>query len=70
MESGHHNTLLKRLTNVEFELIFDPPGDGMCFYAAAAYQLQMNTTTLRDVIFDYLQRNTFDVCIWYLSVKL
>ena len=47
MESSDQNTLVEKLTSVGFvKVLYDSPGYGKCFYAAAAYQLQMKVSTL------------------------
>lgn len=57
---------VKLLTHVEdegFQIDFNPPGDGMCFYASAGYQLGLSATTVKNLLFDYLRTHRFDVCI-------
>ena len=38
MASTDNEALLERVTTQGFEIDFDPPGDGMCFYAATGHQ--------------------------------
>lgn len=47
MESSDQNILFERLTSERFvKVLYDSPGYGKCFYAAAAYQPQMRVSTL------------------------
>ena len=55
--------LLKRVEDEGFQIDFNPPGDGMCFYASAGYQLGLSATTVKNLLFDYLRTHRFDVCI-------
>ena len=43
MASNDKKTLLERVRGEGFEVDFDPPGNGMCFYAATGHQLGMST---------------------------
>ena len=70
MESSDLSTLMKRLSKEGYKIVYDPPGDGMCLHFAAAYQLCMDSSALKDMVFDYLQRNRFDVSICHLSVNI
>lgn len=59
--------LPRRVEEGGFEILFNPPGDGSCFYRAAAFQLEFNSEILHNLIFDYLEGHQFDVsyCITY-----
>ena len=46
-----------------YKVAYSPPGDGNCFYAAAAYQLGLGADTVKNAVFDYLERHQFDVSI-------
>ena len=70
MESSDLSTLMKRLSKEGCKVVYDPPEDGMCLYSAAAYQLCMDAAALKDMVFDYLQRNRFNVRISHLSVNI
>ena len=37
-----------------FEIAFNPPGDGNCFYRAAAFQLRFKSEILHNFNFDHL----------------
>lgn len=52
---------LLRLKKEGYEISFNPRADGKCFFHAAAFQLGLGTETVRDLVFDYLERNQFDV---------
>ena len=39
-----------------FEITFNPPGDGNCFYRAAAFQMGFKSGILHNLIFDYLDQ--------------
>jgi len=45
----------KRLERLGYEVTLNPPGDGDCFYASAAKPLQMETQSLKKVVFDFLK---------------
>jgi len=53
----------KRVEHLGYEVTFNPPGDGDCFYASAAKALQIETQSLKKVVFDFLKRHQFDVSI-------
>jgi len=56
----------KKLDNLGFEVTFNPPGDGNCFYSSAAHALGIETQSLEKVVFDYLKNHQFDVSIYSL----
>ena len=47
--------LQQRIEEEGFEIAFNTPGDGSCFYRAAAFQLGFKSEILHDLIFDYLE---------------
>ena len=53
----------KRVECLGYEVTFDPPGDGDCFYASAAKALKTETQSLKNVVFDFLKSHQFDVSI-------
>ena len=53
--------LRRRIAQEGFEISFNPPGDGNCFYRAAAFQLGLQSEILHKRIFDYLEGHQFDV---------
>ena len=53
--------LQQRIEEEGFEIAFNPPGDGSCFYRAAAFQLGFKSEILHNLIFDYLESYQFDV---------
>ena len=48
--------LQQRIEEEGFEIAFNPPGDGSCFYRAAAFQLGFKSGILHNLIFDYLDQ--------------
>ena len=52
---------LWRLKKKGYEISFNPRADGKCFFHAAAFQLGLGTETVHDSVFDYRERNQFDV---------
>ena len=55
--------LLSRLLTKGYEISFNPPGTGDCFYQAVAFQLDIDWQTLKRKIFDHLKQNQFDVSL-------
>ena len=55
-----------KLEQLEFEVSFNQPGDGDCFYSSAAKALGIPSQTLKNVVFDYLRNHQFDVSIYSL----
>ena len=53
----------KRVERFGYEVTFNPPGDGDCFYASAAQALGIETQSLTKVVFDFLKSHQFDVSI-------
>lgn len=58
--------LKKRLKQSGFVISFDPRGDGNRFFSAAAYQLDLEAESLKNVIFRYLEKHPFDVSTLFL----
>ena len=63
MASTDNEALLERVTTEGFEIDFDPPGDGMCFYAATGHQLGMSANAVHKLIFNYLRQHRYEVRI-------
>ena len=63
METSGSVKLLTRVEDEGFQIDINPPGDGMCFYDSAGYQLGLSATTVKNLLFDYLRTHRFDVCI-------
>ena len=63
MESNLRNILRERIHAEGFQIAYDPPGNGMCFYDAAGYSLRESGQNLKERIFQYLRENRYDVCI-------
>ena len=63
MASNDKKTLLERVRGEGFEVDFDPPGNGMCFYAATGHQLGMSANAVHKLIFNYLHHHRYKVCI-------
>ena len=53
--------LRRRIVEEGFEMAFNPPGDGNCFYRAAAFQLGFKSQILHNLIFYYLEGHPFGV---------
>ena len=53
----------ERVERLGYEATLNPPGDGDCFYASAAKALQIETQSLKKVVFDFLKSHQFDVSI-------
>ena len=56
---------MERVEHLGYNIAFNPPGDGHCFYASVAKALGIETQGLKKVIFDFLKRYMyqFDVSI-------
>ena len=55
--------LKSRIEEAGLKITYNPPGDGMCFYSAAGYQLGLSSMTVRNMVFEYLESNRCDVSI-------
>ena len=53
--------LATRVAKAGFEIAFDPPADGKCFFQAASFQIGFSATILTSLIFEYLENHQFDV---------
>ena len=53
----------KRVEQLGYDVVYNPPRDGDCFYASAAGALRIETQGLKNVIFDFLKSHQFDVRI-------
>ena len=49
----------KRVEQLGYDVVYNPPGDGDCFYASAARALRIETQGLKNVIFDFLKSHQF-----------
>ena len=49
-----------------YDVVFNPPGDGNCFYSSAASALKIPLAMLKSVVFDHLKENRYDVSIFSL----
>ena len=47
------------------KISYNPPGDGLCFYSAAGFQLGLSSRsrTVQNIVFEYLESNRYDVSI-------
>ena len=57
----------KRVERLEYDVAFNPPGDGDFFYASAAKALGIETQGLKKVIFDFLKSHQLDVSIQLIA---
>ena len=55
--------LKRRVQEAGYEISYDPPKDGNCFYSAAAFQLGLSYETVKNLVFDYLRSNQIDVSL-------
>ena len=55
--------LKARVQEAGYEILYDPPKDGNCFYSAAAFQLGLSCKTVKNAVFNYLRRNQIDVSV-------
>ena len=53
----------KRVEQLGYNVVYNPPGDGDCFYALAARALRIESQGLKNVIFEFLKSHQFDVSI-------
>jgi len=58
----------KIVERLGYEVTFNPPGDGDCFYASEAKALGIETQSLKKVVFDFLKSHQFDVTIQLMYV--
>ena len=49
------------LEKAGYIVVCNPPGDGDCFYAAAAFQLGMETEKVKNMVFHHLLNHRYDV---------
>ena len=61
--------LLQRVRGEGFEVVLDPPGDGICFFYAATHQLDMSATTAQNIYIVYLHRHRYEVCTFFVFMK-
>ena len=57
----------KRVERLVYDVKFNPPGDGNCFYVPAAKALGIETQGLKRVIFDFLKSDQFDASIQLIA---
>lgn len=50
-----------RLQEAGFEVCYDPPRDGDCFYHAAARQLSSSCEAAKNEVFEHLKSNCLNV---------
>ena len=55
--------------NLGFNTVFNPGGDGKCFYSAATYQLGTNKKKVKDAVFGFLKSHRFDVSMLKVQYK-
>ena len=55
--------LQNRIAEAGLRISYNPPGDGLCFYSAAGFQLGLSSRTVRNMVFEYLESNRYDVSI-------
>ena len=68
MASNDSPNLLERVRGEGYEVDFDPPGNGMCFYAATGHQLGMSASAVQKLLFNYLHHHRYEVCILFLLI--
>ena len=56
--------LMRRVRETGFSVAHNPVADGNCFYRAAAFELDTDWETLKDMVFGYLESNQVDVS-WF-----
>ena len=57
----------KRVEQLGYDVVYNPPGAGDYFYASAARALRIETQGLKNVIFDFLKSHQFDASIQALA---
>jgi hypothetical protein len=55
--------LQNRIAEAGLRISYNPPGDGLSFYSAAGFQLGLSSRTVRNMVFEYLESNRYDVSI-------
>jgi hypothetical protein len=57
--------LQSRIEEAGLKISYNPPGDGLCFYSAAGFQLGLSSRsrTVQNIVFEYLESNRYDVSI-------
>ena len=53
----------KALAKAGYRVVYNPSGDGDCFFWTAAFQLKFNKDSLKDAVFKHLESHRFDVSI-------
>ena len=49
------------LDRAGFEITFNPTGDGNCSYSSAAQQLGIEAQSVKNVVFDYLGKQQYNM---------
>jgi hypothetical protein len=57
--------LVRRVREAGFMVAHNPIADGNCFYRAAAFQQGTDWETLKEMVFNHLERNQCDVSAWF-----
>ena len=65
--SNATNAWKKRVERLGYEVTFDLPRDGDCFYPSAAKALGIETRDLKNVVFDFLKSHYFDASIQFIA---
>ena len=55
-----------RIAGAGFQVDYDPPRDGGCFYAAAAHKLGISCAATKKWVFEHLENNRTDVSVYIL----
>ena len=55
------NDLYHTLEKAGYMVVCNAPGDGDCFYAAAAFQLDVETEKVKNMVFNHLLNHRYDV---------
>ena len=58
---------MRRVREAGFSVAHNPVADGNCFYRAAAFELDTDWETLKEMVFDYLESNQVDVSWFYYN---
>ncbi|KAJ7337882.1 hypothetical protein OS493_008040 [Desmophyllum pertusum] len=59
-EISMNNQMSFRIQEAGFEVEYDPPKDGDCFYHAAAHQLGISCEAVKKKVFTFLESNRID----------